>query len=79
MRKMIALGYLNKDNAPTPETAASLPTDLESPSADKIDKTVVIFHDESTFQANEDQKGYQGYANFETQESRRWNNGVGLH
>ena len=60
IRKMIALGFLNKDNAPTPEAAASLPTDLESPSADKISKTVVIFHDESTFQANDDQRTFWG-------------------
>ena len=37
-----------------------LPTDLESPSADRISTTVVIFHNESTFQANDDQKTFWG-------------------
>ena len=56
LRKMIGLGFLNKNNVPTPEAAASLPTDLECPSDDQVSKTVVIFHDESTFQSNDDQK-----------------------
>ena len=29
--KMVALGFLNRDNAPTPEAAQSLPDDLETP------------------------------------------------
>ena len=52
LRKMIALGFLNRDNAPTPEPKLSLPEDLETPRADVLSKTVVLFHDESTFQAN---------------------------
>ena len=42
---------MNKDNAPTPEAAACLPADLETPPANQIEKTIVIFHDESTFQS----------------------------
>ena len=53
LRKMIALGFLNRDNAPTPEPKLSLPEDLETPHADVLSKTVVLFHDESTFQAND--------------------------
>ena len=44
------LGFLNKDNTPTPE-AASLPPDLETPPKYQIEKTIVLFHDESTSQA----------------------------
>ena len=50
---MIALGFLNRDNAPTPEAKLSLPEDLETPHADVLSKTVVLFHNESTFQAND--------------------------
>ena len=47
-------------NAPTPEAAQSLPTDLECPSEERITKTIVIIHDESTFQANNDQLKFWG-------------------
>ena len=55
LRKMIALGFLNASNAPTEEARNALPEDLESPSQAVIDKTVIFFHDESTFQCNDDQ------------------------
>ena len=55
LRKMVGLGFLNVNNAPTEEAKNALPSDLESPPPEVIDKTVVIFHDESTFQANDDQ------------------------
>ena len=32
LRRLCALGFLNKTNAPTPEAAQSFPTDLECPS-----------------------------------------------
>ena len=50
---MIALAFLNRDNAPTPEAKLALPEDLETPQAAVLSKTIVLFHDESTFQANE--------------------------
>ena len=50
---MVALGYLNKENAPTPEAKQALPPDLECPPDSVVEKTVVLFHDESTFQAND--------------------------
>ena len=37
LRRLCALGFLNKANAPTPEAAESLPTDLESPSDESKD------------------------------------------
>ena len=60
LRRLCALGFLNKTNAPTPEAAESLPTDLETPSEEQVAKTIVIFHDESTFQANDDQMKFWG-------------------
>ena len=50
---MVGLVFLSKDNAPTEEAKQALTADLQSPTG-SIDKTVVIFHDESTFQANDD-------------------------
>ena len=55
LRKMVALGFLNASNAPTEEAQNALPKDLECPSQAIIDKTVIFFHDESTFQCNDDQ------------------------
>ena len=54
LRKMVGLGFLSSDNAPTEEAKQALPSDLPGPTGD-VDKTVVIFHDETTFQANDDQ------------------------
>lgn len=55
MRKLTALGFLNEKNAPTLAAGQSLPTEIETPSDDQIEKTVIFFHDESAFQANDDQ------------------------
>ena len=57
---MGVLGFLNQSNAPTKETKAALPTDLENPSQDILDTTVIFFHDDSTFQSNDDQSTYWG-------------------
>ena len=56
----VPLVFLNTANAPTPEAAQSLPEDLEHPSEEQIAKTIVIFHNESTFQANDDQLKFWG-------------------
>ena len=48
LRKMFSLGFLNKDNAASPTAQENFPSDLESPPADQIKKTIVLFHDEST-------------------------------
>lgn len=52
---MVGLGFLNPKNASTDEAKKALPSDLDSPPANVLDKTIVIFHDKSTFQANDDQ------------------------
>ena len=60
LRKMVALGVLNERNAPTEEAKNALPNDLESPSIEQIEKTIVLFHDESTFQSNDHEKKQWG-------------------
>ena len=55
IRRMVSLGFLNTDNAPTGEVKNALLFDLGPPPAEVIEKTVVLFHDETTFQANKDQ------------------------
>ena len=52
LRKMVALRFLNEQNAPTPDAKQALPNDLESPPADTVAKTIILLHDE-TFQAND--------------------------
>ena len=54
LRKMATLGFLNEDIAPTEEARKALPTDLDPPRPEVLSKTVFIFHDETTFQANDD-------------------------
>ena len=60
LRKMVGLGFLNENNAPTEKAKQSLPRDLECPAKEIVSKTVFFFHDESTFQANEDQPSFWG-------------------
>lgn len=55
-----------------PEAAA---TDLESPSVNKISKTV-IFHDESTFQANDDQRTFWGTKDMQIMKPKSWGAGI---
>ena len=49
LQKMTAIGFLNKDNAPTSEAASCLLIDLHCPPPEQLKKTIVIFHDESIF------------------------------
>ena len=60
LRRMVGLGFLNLENAPTDEAKQALPTDLECPSQAILDKTIVFFHDKSTFQCNDDQPTFWG-------------------
>ena len=53
---MIRCGFLHPEHAPNDEAQQAFPNDEPLPSADIRGKTVVIFHDESTFHANDDQK-----------------------
>lgn len=51
--KEIGLGSLNRDNESTLKAKLVLPEDLETSRSDVLAKTIVLFHDESTFQAND--------------------------
>lgn len=52
LKKMVALGF-HRENAPTPEAKLALPEDLETTPPKFLAKTIVLFHDRSTFQAND--------------------------
>ena len=60
LRKMIALGFITKEEAPSEKSKLGFPEDIESPPLETISNTVFIFHDESTFNANEDQGKFWG-------------------
>ena len=49
LRRMVSLGFLNESNAPTEEAKKALPSDLRGPPQEVADKTIILFHDESTF------------------------------
>ena len=53
LRKMVKIGFLHFTNAPTEDAGKALPDD--PPVLERRSKTAVFFHDESTFQSNEDQ------------------------
>lgn len=54
LRKMTKIGFLHFTNAPTEDAMRALP-DVDGPTNERREKTVVFFHDESTFMSNEDQ------------------------
>ena len=51
--QMTEIGFLNHSNAPSEEQAALLPSIASPPD---IDHTIIFFHDESTFSANDDER-----------------------
>lgn len=53
LKRMVALGFLNQENAPTPEAKLALSEDLDPPRPEDLVKTIMLFHGESTFQAND--------------------------
>ena len=55
LRRMVKIGFLHSTHAPTESAIQSLPQDIDPPTTEKMSKTVVFCHDESTFQSNEDQ------------------------
>ena len=55
LTKMIEVGFLHPDHAPTPEAQRAFPSDVSLASSAVRDKCVIIFHDESIFNANDDQ------------------------
>jgi len=60
LQKMVANGFLNRRNMPMPSIESAFPSDLESPPDEVVDKTILIFHDESTFQANDEESWMWG-------------------
>ena len=55
LQRMASLSFLNSPNAPTDEALNALPSDLEASDSSIIKRTIVLFQNESTFQANCDQ------------------------
>ena len=55
LRKMVKIGFIHFTNAPTEDAVKAIPQDVDPPTLEECSKTVVFFHDESTFQANNDQ------------------------
>ena len=55
LKKMVEIGFLHPEQAPTPEAQLAFPKDVPLASVDRRAKTVVFFHDGSTFNANDDQ------------------------
>ena len=53
LRRMVKIGFLHFTNAPTQTYAMAIPEDIEPPPLEHREKTVIFFHDESTFQSNE--------------------------
>ena len=80
LRRMVKLGFLNLLNAPTDESRAAIPSDIEQPTADKREKTVFLYHDESTFHSNDDQSlkcpGDQGGENHEEEKQGSRDHGL---
>ena len=60
LRKMVKIGFSHFTNAPTDEARQALPEDVDPPILERREKTVVFFHDETTFQSNEDQSSQWG-------------------
>ena len=46
IRRMVGLGFINEANAPTVEAKRALPVSIQ-PQQERIEKTVIFFHDES--------------------------------
>ena len=81
LRKMIEIGYLHPEQASTPEAAAAFPSDIPLALAEQRAKTVVFFHDESTFHVNEDQPfewGKKGSFMLHPKKQRVWHYDLGL-
>ena len=79
LRKMVALGFLNKDNAPTQECVDSLPGDLNCPSEETLAKTVLLFHDETTFQLNDHERTQWRSNHAGSKVKGKWYNGFRFH
>jgi len=51
----VKIGFLHFTNAPTEEAQKAVPANIDAPTLERCSKTVVFYHDKSTFQANDDQ------------------------
>ena len=72
---MVEIGFLLITNATTDSSRAAIPTDIEPPPLDHHSKTVVFFHDKSTFNANNDQNlkwGFKGEKILKAKEQELW-------
>ena len=58
--RMVKTGFLHFTNAPTESSQKTIPTDVDPPTLERQSKTIVFFHDESIFSANEDQNKIWG-------------------
>lgn len=71
-----------EEEAPTDDAKNAFPSDLESPSPDRRAKNIFIFHDESTFNANEDEYLQWGTADSQLIQPKSrwvWNYGFRFH
>ena len=59
IRRMVGLGFINGANAPTEEAERALPVGIQ-PQQERVDKTVIFFHDESIYHVSEDQPSFWG-------------------
>ena len=55
LRQLVAGGFLAAEFAPSLEAKSAFPTDIDEPSPERREKNIFIFHDESTFNANDDE------------------------
>ncbi len=82
LRKMIKIGFLHFTHAPTDEAKKAFPEDIEPPILEKRSKLAVFFHDETTFQSNEDQNcqwGLKGTKMMKPKSRGSGINGVRFH
>ena len=79
LRQMIQIGFLHPEQAPTPKAAAAFPPDVALALAAERDKTVVFFHDESTFHVNVSNMSVREERHIHAPSKQRvWHNGVRL-
>ena len=76
LAKMVVVRFLHPSEALTPEVASNFPSTVPLPMSDIHDKTVVLFYEESTLQANEDQTTMWGKKGEHMLRSKR--NGSGI-
>ena len=62
LRQLIAGGFLTPELAPSTEAKEAFPDDLDPPTLPRREKNIFIFHDETTFNANDDESLQWGTA-----------------